>query len=153
MFRNMITNKIAAIIFILIALISGYIFFTNKNSTAQKIVTINGQQIKVEIADTDAKRTQGLSGRDKLAQNEGMLFIFSAARFYRFWMKEMKFPLDFIWIDTDKIVDLTENVPPPKSAGEVLPTFSGKYPYDKVLEINAGTVKSFGIKIGDKILL
>lgn len=131
------------------------IFALSKKQSSQngKTITINGHQFRVEIADTDEKRTRGLSGRDKLEQNEGMLFVFPSPGFYRFWMKDMKFPLDFIWIDNDKIVDLTENVSLPKSAGEILSTFSAKYPFDKVLEINDGKIKSYDIKVGDRILL
>lgn len=132
-----------------------FLFFAYNPSPKIKTqtVTVNNYKLTVEVADNDALRSRGLSNRAKLDKDKGMLFVFPEDDFYRFWMKDMKFPLDFIWIDNDKIVDLTENVPPPKSPNEILSAFTAKYPFDKVLEINAGTIKSYNIRIGDKILL
>jgi len=150
-------NFLLALLILLIFLtFAGLIFLFKPHAPADptlKTLSIDGRKLFVELADTDAKRARGLSGRDKLAQNEGMLFIFPTLGFYRFWMKEMKFPLDFVWINDDKIVDLTENVSPPKTPNEILSTFTAKNPFNKVLEINAGVVKSLDIKIGDQILL
>lgn len=117
-----------------------------------KTVLINNHQIIVEVADTDSLRTQGLSGRKILPKDYGMLFIFPSASYYRFWMKDMKIPLDFIWIDKDKVVDLTENVAIPKSDDlKDLPTFSSRYPVDKILEVNVGTIKALNISIGNDV--
>lgn len=122
-----------------------------RNNT--RVVNINGHKLSVEIADTEALRNQGLSGRTNLTQDSGMLFIFPTIGNYQFWMKEMKFPLDFVWIDKDSIVDLTANVAPPQTSQETLPTFTSKFPFDKVIELNSGMIKSLNIKIGDKVLL
>jgi len=130
------------------------IFISNPHQRLNtKLVSINNHLLTVETADTDEKRTQGLSNRERLGQNDGMLFIFPSPSYYRFWMKEMKFPLDFIWIKKDTIVDLTQDISPPKLPDESLPTFTSKFPFDKVIELNAGEVKSLNIKIGDRILL
>jgi hypothetical protein len=113
-------------------------------------VYIKNQKLIVEIADTDNLREKGLSKRFSLDKNKGMLFIFPKAGLYRFWMKEMNFPLDFIWISNDRIVDLTENVPI-ASNNITIPTFEPQSTVDKVLEVNAGTIKSLNISLGDKI--
>lgn len=142
-------------ILLLLAILSfgGLVFISKGLSPADvkfKTIYINSHKFIVEIADTDEKRVKGLSDRDTLAQNAGMLFVFPTPGFYRFWMKDMKFPLDFVWINDDRIVDLTENVPATTSSSD-LKTFTAKYPFDKVLEVNAGTVKLFNIAIGDTI--
>ena len=113
-------------------------------------VSIKNQKFIVEIADTDKLREKGLSGRISLDKNKGMLFIFPQEGYYRFWMKEMNFPLDFIWISKDTIVDLTENIPI-ASNNITIPTFEPQSTVDKVLEVNAGTIKSLNISLGDKI--
>lgn len=116
-------------------------------------VVINDVTIKAEIADTDSKRSMGLSGREKLGENEGMLFIFAKSDKHAFWMKGLSFPLDFIWIKDNTIVDILEDIPAPKS-GQVdteLSIYSAKVAIDKVLELNGGSVKKFNIKIGDTI--
>lgn len=114
---------------------------------------INDKTIKVEVADTAAKRKKGLGDRQSLAEQDGMLFIFDRADKHPFWMKGLSFPLDFVWIREEKIVDILENIPPP-AAGQKdseLPIYSAKEPIDKVLELNAGTVQRLNIQIGDSI--
>lgn len=116
-------------------------------------VVVNNAQIKVEIADTQKKRSKGLSGKTSLGQDEGMLFIFPQTGKYPFWMKGLTFPLDFIWIRGDKVVDVLENVPPPQSgqSESSLPIYQSNQDVDKVLEVSAGTVKRLNIKAGDTI--
>jgi len=77
-----------------------------------------------------------------------MLFLFDKSGRYAFWMKDMKFPLDFIWIAGDKVVDIDENIPPDYSG-----TLKPETPVDKVLEINAGVCEKYGIKKGDEVRL
>ena len=78
-----------------------------------------------------------------------MLFIFEKKDIYSFWMNEMKFPLDFLWINDETIVDLSENIPL-FSEGEITTVKSSK-PVNKVLEVNSGIIKEYGLKKGDKI--
>lgn len=114
---------------------------------------INDTLLKVEVADTAAKRSKGLGGRQSLGENEGMLFVFDRADKYPFWMKGVSFALDFVWIKGDAVVDVLENVPPPVpgQSDAALPIYTAKEEIDKVLELNAGSVKKFNIKAGDKI--
>ncbi|MEK7616779.1 MAG: DUF192 domain-containing protein [Patescibacteria group bacterium] len=114
-------------------------------------VIIGDTKVNVEIADTKDERSKGLGGKESLASDSGMLFIFDRQDFYSFWMKGLKFPLDFIWIRGDKVVDITENVPVPSEGAkdEDLPIYQSKEPIDKLLEVNGGFVIQNGIKIGD----
>lgn len=118
-----------------------------------KQLQINGANLKVEVADTQKKRSRGLGGRESLASDEGMLFIFPKPDKHPFWMKGLTFPLDFIWIRGEKIVDLTQNIPPPPSGqtDESLPIYSSKEDVDKVLEVNGGTTQRLNIKVGDRV--
>lgn len=117
---------------------------------SQTSVQIGTIRYRVELADNDAERQQGLSGRSELAPSTGMLFIFPSKDTYAFWMKDMKFPLDLIWVDGDTISDITENVPIPLTQ-TYLPQYRPKLPIDKVLEINVGEVKKHGFFIGQKV--
>lgn len=144
------------LVFILIILLSVAIYGSLTSIyRGETSIDLNGHQIKVEIADTPAKQARGLSGRESLAENFGMLFIFFEPKVQRFWMKDMKFPIDIIWIsqtaDGDRVVGFVENAPVPVSENN-LEIFSSPENVDKVLEINAGLVKKWGIKVGDKIL-
>lgn len=119
--------------------------------TTLKSLQIGSATLKVEIADTQEKRAKGLGGRESLASGSGMLFIFSAPSKYSFWMKGLSFPLDFIWIRGDKVVNVLQNVPPPtpNQADASLPTYQSDVDIDKVLEVNAGTIQRLNIKAGD----
>lgn len=114
---------------------------------------INGANFKVEVADTQKKRSKGLGGRESLASDEGMLFVFPKPDKHPFWMKGLTFPLDFIWIKGDTVVDLLQNIPPPApgQTDESLPIYSSKEDVDKVLEVNGGTTQRLNIKVGDRV--
>jgi uncharacterized membrane protein (UPF0127 family) len=114
-------------------------------------VTIGSTIYHVEIADTPALQAHGLSDRSALKGNAGMLFIFPQKGRDEFWMKDMHFPLDFVWIDGSTIVDLTENVPSPRAGELNLPIYQPRQAVDKVLEINAGEVTKHGFTIGDTL--
>ncbi len=124
-------------------------FQKEKITNQQKILKIGKTQILVEIADTPQKQAQGLSFRKSLPENQGMLFVFEKPSFYYFWMKDMNFPLDFIWINSNEVVDITKNVKPEDF--QPPNSFTSRVETDKVLEVNAGFVEKFKIKIGDKI--
>ena len=109
--------------------------------------------IKVEIADTDLKLKRGLSGREKIEDDEGMLFVVPENSIPSFWMKDMKFPIDIIWIDDLKVVGILENLPVPSETESELPRYQPKYPIDYVLEVKAGFAKDNNIKIGDEVEL
>lgn len=111
---------------------------------------IRNQTFTLEYAVTDREKQQGLSGRDPLPDNHGMIFVYRDKQQYPFWMIDMKFALDFIWIDDTKIVDITENVPAPLP-GQQPETVSPKQPVNRILEVNAGTVERLGIQIGDTV--
>jgi uncharacterized membrane protein (UPF0127 family) len=113
------------------------------------LVKINNTTIKVEVAETPLAREKGLSGREKLDQNKGMLFIFPQKDYYSFWMKEMKFPIDIIWISDNRVVDIAYDLP--LQASEFLKTYQPKEPVNFVLEVNAGFARNYNIKIGDRV--
>jgi len=122
-------------------------------NTAIRKLQINDAMLKVEIADTKEKRSKGLAGRQSLATDEGMLFVFPKADKYPFWMKGLSFPIDFVWINGDKVTDILSNVPPPSSGqtDESLAIYSSNQEVDKVLEVSSGTVQRLNIKAGDTV--
>lgn len=131
----------------MIKLIFILFFFLTGCSQNQKFVEINNHKIKIEIADTEIKRATGLSGRKNLCESCGMLFIFDKPGHYGFWMKDMKFPLDFIFINGAKIVDLKENILP-SAYPNIITT---KEDFDNALEVNSDYISKNEISIGQKI--
>ena len=83
-----------------------------------------------------------------------MLFIFESDQHLSFWMIDMKFPLDMVWIASScEVVDVTLNapIPEPGQTPSELPRFSPQSPARFVLEINAGEFETSGAKIGDRV--
>ncbi len=116
-------------------------------------ITIGSTAIKVEVADTQAVRAKGLGERDTLAADSGMLFIFEKPGRYPFWMKGLKFPLDFIYIKDSKVVDMIKNVPSPLPGekDQDLLIYMPNQEVDMVLEVNAGFIDAHGVKTGDQV--
>lgn len=119
---------------------------------AKADLNVGGHILRVEIADTMATRAQGLSGKGRLPEDQGMFFVFPIPAIYPFWMKDMKFPIDIIWIRGEKIVGITENAAVPDSSSG-LPIYSPPTLVDKVLEVDAGVAKKLGLEEGGIVKL
>jgi hypothetical protein len=109
------------------------------------VVKIGNRTFRAAVADNIGRRAQGLSGRGSMAEDEAMLFDFPITMKYSFHTKDMKFPLDIIWIRNGRIVDISEDVP------VRCPKVKPRSAVDMVLEVNAGLVRRFGIKTGDRV--
>jgi uncharacterized protein len=158
----MYTTKLGIAFLIITILLVGYFFSSSTPRTVMveevqktnekevdmtSTVTIGSTRINVSVADTAEERTQGLSGRENLPENEGLLFIFEKSDRSGFWMKDMNFAIDIIWIDEQfSIIDIKENATPESYPEIFYPKQSARY----VLEVPSGTVQSHNIKIGDK---
>jgi len=123
-------------------------------TTKMPTVTINNQEIKVEIADTNQKIARGLMYRTSLAQDSGMVFIFEPPRAVNFWMANCFISLDLIYIRDGKIIKIFENVPPERNKPETqCPTYpSGEgILVTHVVEVAGGYCQKKGIKEGDTV--
>lgn len=128
--------------------------FRANTDTALTTILIGDKTFTVEVARTPEEKAQGLSGREPLNRNAGMLFVFDPPTIPSFWMREMKFALDFVWIDENlTVVEITKDVPPPtpETPLQGLPQYSPKSEVRYVLEINAG--ESRGLLIGDRVTI
>lgn len=113
-------------------------------------VSIDGAIIEVEVATTTEAVKIGLSGRPTLDLNKGMLFVFPKPYIYSFWMPDMQFPLDIIWINEGGVVDIDHNVP--NNFDPAKPVFyTPLSPAQYVLEVNAGVARTSNIAIGSSV--
>ncbi|HNX80831.1 MAG TPA: DUF192 domain-containing protein [Candidatus Omnitrophota bacterium] len=112
-------------------------------------VCIKKMCVRVEIADTRLKRAEGLMLKKSLSAGKGMLFIFPKEWRYSFWMKNMKFPLDIIWVNRQKqVVWLFPNARP--CTFDCVSVYPDK-PALYVLEVPAGSIKRYAIQEGDRV--
>ncbi|MBI4359799.1 MAG: DUF192 domain-containing protein [Candidatus Jacksonbacteria bacterium] len=111
-------------------------------------IALSGATLSVEIADTPSLRREGLSNRQQLKNDEGILFIFDKPDYHGFWMKNMRFPIDIIWFaDNKRSVDMIISAPPEGDRPKKIYTPREKALY--ALEVNAGFIKDKGIIKGD----
>jgi uncharacterized protein len=115
-----------------------------------KIVTINGQTFNTEIASSDAAKGKGLSGRPCILPNQAMLFPFSKDGHYSFWMQDMKFPIDVVWITSGHKIAAIEGDFQPSSYPE---RRGNKLPAQYVLEVKANRMQQLGASIGTPVTL
>ena len=141
-------------IFIIIAL--GALIFSAVTGAGKKEIKIGEAIFKVRIYDNPASRSLGLSGTKILKEDEGMLFLFSEEEIQKFWMKDMKFPIDIIWIKGNTVVGIIMGAEPEplvvSGAEPDYTIYSSPEPVDKVLEINAGLSQRLGIRVGDTVV-
>lgn len=114
-----------------------------------KNIEIKGYNIKAEIASDSWRQYQGLSNQDSLCADCGMLFIFPDKQIRKFVMRDMKFPLDIIFILDNKIINMAENLAP--EGASPINIYTSTVPVNNVLELTAGYVQKNGIKVGDTV--
>ncbi len=111
--------------------------------------------VHAEVANTNSKRAKGLSGRSGLEEGEGLLLLFERRQSHGIWMKEMTFPIDIIWLDEGKVVDIAPDVSPPDDptvSSSKLKRYFPRVPALAVLEVPAGFATKHEWKIGDTVL-
>ena len=104
--------------------------------------------LTVELARTPEEQVRGLSGRPGLKPGHGMLFVYDRPQAVSIWMKDMRFPLDIIWIRAGRIVAIEKNAPPltPDGPERVYTAIA-----DLVLEVTAGLADRQKIRVGDSV--
>ena len=140
-------------IFALVAIATFFIFQNNSHTSSKDFIQYSIKQAKIGnknyylyLADTEDKRTSGLSNKT-IQVNEGMVFTFAKSGFYQFWMKDMKYPLDFIYLNHDIVVDYKTNISPSTYPN----SFTSGVVADKIIELRAGEIQNSAIKKGQRI--
>ena len=147
-------RSIAAGIIISVIMVGGMVLEI-AGEKEKTFLAINGQIISAFVAGSESEKAKGLSGRLGLRENEGMIFIFDTVGRYGFWMKDMKFPIDIIWIRGREIVGIEKNIPPPVKSGSAhgdrfLKIYYPPEPVDMVLEMSSGGADFINARVGDE---
>ena len=112
-------------------------------------LSINDKTVNIEVAENESQWYTGLSNRESICSDCGMYFMFPYKDKLDFVMRDMKFPLDIIFIDGDKIINIAENLAP--EGNNPTKIYSSVGAADGVLEVNGGFSNQYGIKAGDII--
>ena len=107
--------------------------------------------VTVRVADTRSKRYTGLSDTDSLGANEGMLFVHDEEGEYAYVMREMAFPLDIVFVDSEGTITAIHHaqLPPEGTSGGDLTRYRGRGQY--VLEVPYNYTVERGIEVGDRL--
>lgn len=144
--KTELARKLAVAIAVAIALVSvAVIANLGKQSSG---LTIGGDEFSIEIASSPSQRSLGLSGRESLGTKDGLLFVFQKDGMHEFWMKDMKFSIDMIWLDSNGVIVHIEPSVSPSTFPEL---FSSQSPARYVLEVNAGVAEQYHLQLGDNL--
>lgn len=132
---------------------AGYFWYQNeyKNPEHKEFInlTVNTEDVEAEIVRSFAAKTLGLSGRDGLAPNTGMLFVFTETRNPEIWMKDMKFAIDIVFVSKEGVVvAIFENATPESYYEKPPKTYKTIEGARYVLEVPAGTVQDARLRVG-----
>lgn len=122
----------------------------NVKDDAKIEVRMNNARVIAEVMRSDAKRQQGLSGRDGLPESEGMVFIFDHEEAYSFWNKDMKFPIDVVWMSGGTVAGVSSL---PVYDGTTPAIITAPSPVDVVLEVPMGFASAHAIMVGNSVEL
>jgi uncharacterized membrane protein (UPF0127 family) len=137
--------RLLIILFVVVAVtLVGYLTTVNYESR----VVVKGKTYNIDVSDTAYTKTKGLSGRKYLSQNQGMIFLFENEDKHSFWMKDMNFSIDIIWIDKNFVVNHIEKAVSPQTYPKV---FAPETPSLYVLELASGQADLIGLKVGDTV--
>lgn len=116
-----------------------------KDKSGTKLVVSSNELFDIEFASTDQQRTLGLSGRSCIGLQQVMIFEFQSPGKYGFWMKDMNFAIDIVWLDQNKkVVSVVENAVPSSYPQIFVPEETAMY----VVEMQAGKTRSLNIQNG-----
>ena len=142
-----------AIALLLLVLLAGCDKPTTEADFYTSDITLpGGQVIKTEFVYDTAGALRGMQFRNSIAPDHGMLYAHRIPGKYGYWMYQTLIPLDMIWMDPkNKVVEIVENAPPCKTPASQCPHYGGNEVAQYVLELGAGMVKKYGVKVGDTI--
>ncbi len=112
-------------------------------TTHSRNVKLGSTTYKLEVASSEAAKEKGLGARSGMPSDHGMEFPYASPGQQCYWMKDMHFSLDIIWLDSArKVVKIQPNLAPstyPKS-------YCANAQY--VVELNAGQAARAGLRLG-----
>ncbi|MBP9727145.1 MAG: DUF192 domain-containing protein [Gammaproteobacteria bacterium] len=147
-------QKLKLILIIISILIFIAYFFTKKQDVnAPAFFVKNNTSIYLEIAKTNPEREHGLMERKFMPENHGMVFIFPEPSILRFWMRNTLIPLDMVFLNNNRVVEVFNDVPPCPKETSQCPSYGPKIETDEVIELNAGTAKKLAIQSGDLLTI
>ena len=149
---GLISKKISFIGLLVIGtLVLAFVLLSRATPTppdGSRTIWFKDTPITIEVVNTEADRERGLGGRTSLPPNHGMFFVFNHDDRHSFWMKDMRFAIDILWLDQNLVVvDIKRDATPESYPA----SFPSGAPARYVLELPAGFSRDYGIAVGDRL--
>jgi uncharacterized protein len=118
------------------------------------VVRLKDERLTVLVARNMYQLKKGLGGRESLRPFDGMLFVFPAYAKQRIVMRDMRFPIDIVWISQGKVVDIAKQIQPEGDVSEAtLTRYTPRVNANAVVELPAGWADTHGLRIGDALVV
>jgi uncharacterized protein len=118
----------------------------------RKVTLPNREQIRAEVEMDAIDMQKGMMFRDSLPRGRGMLFIHQKPDLYKYWMYQVKIPLDIIWMDpSHRIVEISSDTPPCKTKASLCANYGGQQTAQYVLELGGGEARRLGLSVGQTL--
>ena len=153
--KTSLSATFSSIVLVCVVAVTAYYFMHNSPNFSffgsdSRTIYVNGSSVIVDIATSSAAREKGLSERESLSPGSGMLFVFPTESSWGFWMKDMHFPIDIIWIDNaGTIITISADTSPDSFPQVFYPTGNARF----VLEVPAGFAAAHHVSTGDTIII
>lgn len=147
--KTKLVPKYLRYVFVAIAIIAVILpfFFIGRPTTT---LVSGDKKFQLEIVSTAESQQKGLGGRSNMADDHGMIFVFDPPATQCFWMKDMQFALDIIWLNAEKkVTKVAQNISPESYPEKFCSDDATKY----VIELNAGQAAKAGIVPGKVLSL
>jgi uncharacterized protein len=112
----------------------------------------SGQHIRAEVEMNDLDMQKGMMFRDSLPRGRGMLFIHQTPGQYKYWMYQVRIPLDIVWMDpAHRIVEISPDTPPCKTKASLCANYGGNQTAQYVLELGGSEARRLGLTLGQTL--
>ena len=125
-----------------------------QNNFPKGVIRLDNVTLDVQVADTQERMTEGLQFQQPLSYHQGMIFIFPSPQVAGMWMKDMQFPLDMMWFDSNgNVIHIEKNLPPCNQSAPCQVYDGGSQDTKYVLEVTSGFVDKFNVTEKSKIVI
>jgi uncharacterized membrane protein (UPF0127 family) len=144
-------SKILSLVVLALFVIGFVVLRITQATLGTASVAIHNHELRVLVADTSMQIYRGLGKRDSLGEYQGMLLVFGSSGRHGIVMREMRFPIDIVWINRGIVVDIAQAVPLENNPDGSLTPYFPREDANLVLELSAGSIEKYGLKIGDRV--
>lgn len=138
---------------LLFIVVAGSLFFYQRLYWPKVTAELDGEKLELLWAKNFYQQRKGLGKRDSIEPYDGMIFTFGLLARHAIVMRDMRFPIDIVWLKDGEVVDMAQAVQTEDVPEENLTRYYPRVVADMVIEFPAGRAAQLGLKIGDRVAI